>query len=278
MELSESTFDTGEVRLHVTEGPRNGPPLVFLHGATGSGKDWLPFAQHFESAWHIYLVDERGHGLSGRSPNGVEGYRLSAFARDAAALLTGLVQEPSVLFGHSWGALTSLLAAPKVENLRAVVAEDPPVLIYRNAPENKPYLEYFRAALAMKQTALTYAAVLASLRKMSADDPTPRPESELTAWAENMFHLDPDFLRMVANGSEPARGIDFRQAFKNIHCPVLLLQADPLQGGCLLDADLALVQSQAPSARRVYFPGAGHGIHAERPQEVVKAFEEFIRA
>ena len=30
MELKESFFDTGEVRLHVLEGPRSGPPLVLL--------------------------------------------------------------------------------------------------------------------------------------------------------------------------------------------------------------------------------------------------------
>ncbi len=58
--------------------------------------------------------------------------------------------------------------------------------------------------------------------------------------------------------------------------PLLLLQADPAKQGCLLDPDLALIQAQVPAARRIYFPGVGHGIHSERPQEVTKVFEEFI--
>ena len=81
---------------------------------------------------------------------------------------------------------------------------------------------------------------------------------------------------MVKDGSEPFRGIDFTKVFQDIRCPLLLLQADPALGGCLLEEDLALIQAQVPTARRVYFPGAGHGIHAEQTTKVAKVFQEFI--
>ena len=281
MDLTESYFDTGEVRLHVMEGPHNGPPLVFLHGATSNWKGWQPMLPLLIPHWHVFMPDLRGHGLSGRSPNGVPGYHISTFVRDAVALLRGLVVEPAVLFAHSWGALTSLLTAGSMDCaalncLRAVVAEDPPVGVYRNPPEMAPYMDYFTWALETKQTANTYEAILAALCQMTAARAEPVPESDLPDWAENLLHLDSDFLRMIINGSEPVGGIDFEHAFENIGCPLLLLQADPAKGGALLDPDLALLQAQVPTALQVYFPGVGHGIHTEQPQEVAKVFERFI--
>lgn len=282
MDLTETYFDTGEVRLHVMEGPHNGPPLVLLHGATGRWEDWQPLLPLLAPHWHIYAPDLRGHGLSGRAPDGVAGYHISAFVRDAVALLHGLVEEPAVLFGHSWGALTTLLVAGSEgravsRGLRAAVAEDPPVMVYRNALELAPYLDYFGWALGMKQKATTYEEVLAAVSQMTATFPDPPPESDLPGWAENLLHLDPDFLRMTLSGSEAVGGIDFEHAFEAIACPLLLLQADPAKQGCLLEPDFRLIQSQAPAAQRVYFPGAGHGIHTERPQEVAKVFAGFIK-
>ena len=281
MDLVETYFQTGEIRLHVKEGPRNGPPLVLLHGATGSWKDWQPILPLLLPQWHLIIPDLRGHGLSSRSPNGIAGYHISAFASDAISLLLNMMAEPAVIFGHSWGAVTSLIAAStlgreKSNRLRAVVAEDPPVMIYRNAPEVAPYNMFFSWALEMKQTADTYELVLAALRKLNATMPEPRPESALPDWANSLYHLDPDFLRMVMDGSEPVRGIAFDQVFQGIGCPLLLLQADPARSGCLLEEDLALIQAQVPTAQRVYFPGVGHGIHSEQPTKVAKVFNEFI--
>ena len=144
MDLKETYFQTSEVRYHVMEGPQNGPPLVLLHGATGGWKDWQPVLPLLLPQWHVFAVDLRGHGLSGRSPNGVAGYHISAFANDTVSFLLDRVAEPAVLFGHSWGAVTCLIAASilgreKSDRLRAVVAEDPPVMIYRNAAEVAPY-------------------------------------------------------------------------------------------------------------------------------------------
>ena len=67
MNWTETTFDTGEVRLHVLEGPASGPPLVFLHGATGSHATWLRLAPHFAEYRRVFLLDLRGHNLSSRA-------------------------------------------------------------------------------------------------------------------------------------------------------------------------------------------------------------------
>jgi pimeloyl-ACP methyl ester carboxylesterase len=282
MELSESYLDSGEVRLHVMEGPENGPPLVLLHGASGSWQDWQPMLPLLVPHWHVTLPDLRGHGLSEHAREGVDGYYISAFVRDTMALLRERVGKPAVLFGHSWGAVTSLLTAAQMEAsgpgcLRAVVAEDPPVMIYRNPPELAPFLSYFGWVLEVKQNSSSFEAVLTHLRQMNATSPQPMPEAAVRGWADNLFHLDSNFLRMVTNFSEPVAGVDFKHAFEGIHCPALLLQADPAKGAAFPDEDLRLVQAQVPTAQHVYFSGVGHGIHAAQPQKVSEIFEKFIR-
>ena len=64
--LSEKSFDTGELPLNYAEGPTSGPPLVLLHGLTGWWHAWEPCLPQLTPTWHVYAVDLRGHGQSGR--------------------------------------------------------------------------------------------------------------------------------------------------------------------------------------------------------------------
>jgi pimeloyl-ACP methyl ester carboxylesterase len=283
MELSDSYFDTGEVRLHVMEGPRNGPPLVLLHGATGRGQDWQPILPQLLPRWHVYLVDMRGHGLSDRSPNGQAGYHISAFVRDTVALLQKRVNEPAVLFGHSWGALTALLTAAQIEChgltcLQAVVAEDPPVMIYRDPPEMAPFLGYFGQLLQIKQAAAGSADLLAGARQLNTALGWGRSEAALVEWSEKLGQVDTEFLKWIIQGSQPVGGIDFAHAFEKIRYPTLLLQADPASLAAFFDQDLELVMGQVPEAQHAFFAGCGHNMHNEQPHKVVQVFEGFIES
>ncbi|MDR3614373.1 MAG: alpha/beta fold hydrolase [Candidatus Obscuribacterales bacterium] len=40
------------------------PPLVLLHGLTGSGACWSPLAHALEAQWDVVMPDARGHGNS----------------------------------------------------------------------------------------------------------------------------------------------------------------------------------------------------------------------
>ena len=285
MNMTERTFDTGELKLHVLEGERNGTPLLLLHGATGCADDWQPLQALLEPHWHIFAVDLRGHGRSDRAQGGPSGYHISGFVRDTIALLCALFDQPGVLVGHSWGALTSMLTAAELGRasaeggapnpLRAVVAEDPPVMIYRGGPEMAPFMEFFGMMLQLKQSAKTYEEILAALRALNTPSQELAPEEALPFWAQNMYNLDSDFLRAVLAGQEPVRGIDFKTVFTTIDRPMLLMQADMAKMGAFPDQDLALVQSQVPKAQHVYFPDTSHMIHAEKPEAFVHELVKF---
>jgi pimeloyl-ACP methyl ester carboxylesterase len=102
--LKETFFPAGDVPIHFIEGPRNGPPLVLLHG---TARDWNSFSvllPQLSSHFHIFIPDLRGHGQSGRVPGG---YRISQFASDISSFVCNVVPPAPTIFGHSLGGIVA---------------------------------------------------------------------------------------------------------------------------------------------------------------------------
>jgi len=93
-------------------GEPNAPKLaLFLHGALGSGSNLRSLAAKLAKLrpeYRFCLVDLRHHGESQGAP---PPNTLEACARDLAALLAELGQEPAAILGHSFGGKTALMFA-----------------------------------------------------------------------------------------------------------------------------------------------------------------------
>jgi len=102
------------------------PPVVLLHGLTGSGACWIPLARALEREYDVVMPDARGHGNSSTPP---QGYRYEDLAGDVAGLIESLRLEAPVLLGHSMGGMTAALtASQKAAGIRAVILADPTFL------------------------------------------------------------------------------------------------------------------------------------------------------
>src|SRR5437870_12023611 len=73
------------LKVHYSEWPGSKPALIFLHPSSGYGRMWEATANHLGSRFHIYAIDQRGHGSSGR-PDG--DYSAEEYADDLRLLLT----------------------------------------------------------------------------------------------------------------------------------------------------------------------------------------------
>ena len=76
--------------------------------------------------YHIVAVDLRGHNLSFGPAAGYSW--TDDMAEDIVQLLPQLTAEPTVLIGHSLGAMVAIPASIKAPNaVVAIVLEDPPI-------------------------------------------------------------------------------------------------------------------------------------------------------
>jgi pimeloyl-ACP methyl ester carboxylesterase len=87
-------------RLRYYEWPGTGTNLVLLHGSSGYGLVWEWVADHLSERFHVFALDQRGHGDSDR-PDGE--YSAEEYAADVHQFVDALGLGPIVIGGNSLG-------------------------------------------------------------------------------------------------------------------------------------------------------------------------------
>ncbi len=81
--------------------------IVFLHGFTGSSKDWGKTSFQFNNDYNVYAVDLIGHGKSD-SPDDVDEYSTSSQIDQLAAAISSITKDKIILAGYSMGGRLAL--------------------------------------------------------------------------------------------------------------------------------------------------------------------------
>lgn len=102
----------------------SGPPLVLVHGTTADHTRWEPVLPALEEHFTVYAMDRRGRGESDDAAE----YDLEREFDDVAVVVDS-IDDPVILLGHSYGALCSLEASLRTDNLRALILYEPPIPI-----------------------------------------------------------------------------------------------------------------------------------------------------
>lgn len=84
-----------------------GPPLLLLHGFTGSTKTWERFVVRLQPFFRVFTIDLPGHGRT----NITEPVTMEEFCEDLALLLKWLSIKKVHLVGYSMGGRTALTFA-----------------------------------------------------------------------------------------------------------------------------------------------------------------------
>lgn len=257
-----------ELAAAVYGGESTGTPVVVLHGLFGSSRNWQALAKRLARHAPIHCLDLRNHGDSPQS----EAMDLPAMAADVAAYVERLGGGAVSLLGHSLGgkvAMTLALTEPwQIEHL--LVLDIAPVSYARNF---HPYLEAMRAVPLHLLTQRSDADLA-----METEVPDPKIRSFLLrnlvetedGWAWRC-HLDaiaralPDLL------SFPAFPNDIQFAG-----PTLFLR------GALSDyvtPDHAeAIERLFPNAVHDVVAGAGHWVHADKPEAFLSRAIDFLFA
>lgn len=83
------------------EGPRDGLPIVLLHGSNADLHTWQPWVDALSKEYRVIRFDQRGHGLTGAGPD--DDYSREAFVADIDAVADTLQLEQFMLGGNSMG-------------------------------------------------------------------------------------------------------------------------------------------------------------------------------
>lgn len=250
------------LRLHVARAG-DGPPLLLLHGFTGSADTWAPFIPTLGAHHTLVAPDLHGHARSD-APADATRYTMQACVRDLLALLDALRIDRCAMLGYSMGgriALALALAAP--ERVTSLVLESAsPGLAGAAEREARARADAALADAIERDGVAAFAERWAQLplwasQVQLADDVRARLHAErLSHTARGLANS----LRGVGTGVAPAQ-----------HDRLATLTVSTLLVAGALDAKFAAIAHEMaralPDARAAIVEGAGHAVHLERPGE-----------
>src|SRR3989442_9802636 len=112
----------GGLALSYREWSGQGAPIALLHGLASNARIWDQVAARLAPRFRVVALDQRGHGLSDKPP---DGYDFETVVADASAAFERLGIVRPVLVGHSWGGNVALqFAADADPPPRALVLVD----------------------------------------------------------------------------------------------------------------------------------------------------------
>jgi pimeloyl-ACP methyl ester carboxylesterase len=283
-ELQERVFDAESVTINYIQSPASGPPLVLLHGVGRNWQDFLPLIPKFSGRCQVFALDMRGHGKSGRVP---QGYFSRDYASDVAAFLRSVVKRRSILFGHSLGGVVAMrIAAEQPALVRAAILGD--VALSGDYLADSMYQALFEGLHRVLVEGGSVDEIARRLGKVQIrvpgiDHPVAigdlpgNNETYLIKWADCLKKVDPEVMLMAKDGRNLA-DYDGRTLLPRMQCPTLILQANPELGGLLPESDIEMALKLLPQGQVVRFPLLGHALHLQRPQPVIDAVMNFLVA
>jgi pimeloyl-ACP methyl ester carboxylesterase len=240
------------------------PPLVILHGLFGSLDNWFSIAKELVDHYTLYLVDQRNHG---DSPHASE-WNYGVMVEDLRELLDAEGLDSVYLMGHSMGGKTVMnFAVTYPERVRKLIVGD-------IAPRHYP---------------IHHQRILEGLNALNLQTLQSRKEAD-----DQLAAFIPELgIRqfLLKSLGRDANGFAWK-----INLPVITEQIEEvgkaLEEGTIFDGptlflgganssyiqqqDLPDINTHFPNSEWVSIPDAGHWLHAEQPEAVVKAIRRFL--
>jgi 2-succinyl-6-hydroxy-2,4-cyclohexadiene-1-carboxylate synthase len=250
----------------------SGPPVLLLHGFTGSSANWQAHVPALSEQYQVLIVDLPGHGQTD-APDDPARYGVEQVAADLIALSARAGAASAHVLGYSMGARLALcmaLAYPRfvrslimesgspglesVEERQARIRQDEALAERIVGDGLAAFVEYWENI-----------PLFASQQRLSPEVRQRLREQRLRNRPEGLANS----LRGMGTGVQPS----LWNRLDEISVPVLLL------AGALDTKFVGIAQQmydRMPDARLVIVPGAGHTIHLEAPTVFHAQITEFL--
>lgn len=250
----------------------DGPPLVLLHGFTGSARSWGPFGDLLASRFTTVAVDLVGHGESD-APDDLEHYTMERCVEDTVTAVAKLGFERAAWLGYSMGGRTALhVAAAEPAAVSALVligasagldcVED---RLARRSSDEALAARIEREGVEAFVDYWENIPLFATQKSLPEEVRARVREGRLRNRAKGLANS----LRGMGTGAQEP----LHERLGELAMPALVLAGE-------LDVKYVQIGEQLaalmPNARFEAIPGAGHAAQLERPDETAAAIFRFF--
>ncbi len=244
--------------------PGTEPPLLVVHGLFGSGRNWGILSKRLAADRQVVTVDMRNHGASFHATD----HSYFDMADDLARVIEH-IGRPATVLGHSMGGKAAMVLALKKPELvdRLIVADIAPVA-YTHSPQDN-----IAAMRAVDLSSVTRRGEADAQLQALVPEPSQRAfllqslslRDNAARWSLNLDALD---RAMPAIVGFPEIGGRFDGA------SLFLYGGD---SNYVQPRYHEKIRDLFPNALLEELPGAGHWLHAEKPQEFLAAVQRFLQ-
>ena len=265
--------------LSVIDNERDDAARVWflVHGLSSNARLWDGVLSRLSSRGdRVIAVDQRGHG---HSPRSRDGYEMATVADDLAGLARSVAASERFLIGQSWGGNVVVECAARHPGLATgVVGIDGGFIRLR---DHYPEWESCWEALAPP---VLEGVPLQRITEWLAQSAADWPEEGRRGTLAN-FHIRSDGTISPRLARDDHRDVlaglwrhEPREALVNVDVPVRFFVADSGDDDRRRQRRLAiesLMASTGSSVDAIWFEGAHHDVHAQRPADVAAALQAF---
>ncbi len=253
----------------------SGSPVVIVHGLYGSSDNWLNIGKRLAEKHTVYMIDQRNHGRSPFAPS----HTFNDLRNDLEEFFEQHKIEKAILLGHSMGGKVAMwFAADFPEKIEKLVIADIAPKDYLLLKEDSQFYLHQNILLAMQE--IDFSMVKSrndvdDFMALKIDDKRIRQfllknvemnkKTKQYQWRVNAPVLY-DHLDEIVSGVNRS-WLDDRIPITAY--PVVFIRG--LLSKYILDEDKALIGEIYPDAQIIDIPGAGHWLHAEKPEEFMRA-------
>ena len=242
--MNELIYRGAGVNLNYIEGPKNGSPLLLVHGNTGRWQSFSPIIHDLISNHHVFALDLRGHGKSSHVPGT---YTLQNHLLDVTSFITEKMESPVTLFGMSLGGMVGLMAAAHYPKLiKSLILGDSPLTsetLYPMVESQKDFGHHIIHYLKTKQINKIYEEL--------NDD----------FFSESLCACDPDVLIATFDRyEEMIAEYNIEVLFPLIQCPLLMMRGEKSLGSMITDNDMKKAIALLPTLKEQKIPNVGHSL------------------
>ena len=253
-------------------GQKGNPVLICLHSHTNSAASWREFAEFASYKYHVFALDQRGHG---NSEWAVDGYARDRFVEDLSEFIKINGFETMTLVGCSMGGWHSILysaANPGVVNkiIMVDIAPEPSPERLQAPPVPPAPMEFH--TLEDGYLWLRSGNPLASDDRLQEEAASRLKETDSGTWTwkADLNGFDnplPDMTSTELIGR-------YWSAIENIEVPIFEIRG--AESGLVSDHTIDKMKSLGKDVTSVDVASAGHVVMVDQPEAFIEAARGFI--